>query len=358
MTIDDARLLLAQLWREVQAGSGPNSRHEVPAEIRDAIERAVNSKTKSYRYVLPTQLLAKALDTDLHAQAVQESSDLVGSYDARSFCRAVVVPFDRQLHSVLGGSGDPYVSNPLRIAAIDESAAAAQKNRKDFEKLRQVLVYAQAHPEATPDLLRDVLRAISKRLDRVRIAYPVPNRVSLDAAKDLFRRFLATRSGGRRMQAVAVALFQTMGRRFALYDEVESAHVNASDLRTGRVADLECQAGGNVVLAVEVKDRRLAIREVEDKMDSLRERGIGEFLYVLRGDVEPQDADAIRDLKARQFASGHNIYHCEFDDFLSTMSMMLGEDGRRELLVVVGTQIDEYGELADRETLRDLLADI
>lgn len=109
-------------------------------------------------------------------------------------------------------------------------------------------------------------------------------------------------------------------------------------------------------MAVEVKDRQLAIREVQDKLPATRAQGIGELLYVVRGGLEKDEEEAMGKLVEHQFVSGHNIYVCEFENLLDITLTLFGEDGRRLLLERIGQSLDEYGELADREQWQSRLA--
>jgi hypothetical protein len=97
---------LQQEWAATLNGTATIS-DEVPQSIRDAIIRSINSKTKTYRYVLPTQLLAKATDSALDCRTIQANAQMIGAFDARSVCQDVIVPFDRATESVLGGSAEP-----------------------------------------------------------------------------------------------------------------------------------------------------------------------------------------------------------------------------------------------------------
>src|SRR3990172_5870666 len=83
---------LSRVWSVPAPGAG--SKSAIPAEIQQAVGRSINSTTKSYRYVLPTQVVAKVVDPALDSRSVQEGSDLAGSFDARSLCHKVIVPFD------------------------------------------------------------------------------------------------------------------------------------------------------------------------------------------------------------------------------------------------------------------------
>jgi hypothetical protein len=327
-------------------------------KIREAIHRCINSNTLSYRYVLPTQLLAKAVDPALDCRIIQKKAGLPGAFDARSLCHRVIVPFDRAHHNVLGGSKEPYLNNPLRIPGLLPGSRAAQKNKAGFDDLCMVLDFAQSHADSTGALLACVLLAIRDRMERVQIVYPVPNRASAGRALVALQQLLAESSGGLRLQVVAVALFRTIGEYLRLYVAVRSASVNAADESTGLVADIECvDEADNVVLAAEVKDRQLVLTQVQDKLPGIRERGIRELLFLVQGGVAEPDRGAVAELSEQQFATGQNIYVCEFGNFLDVCLVLLGESGRRVLLKHIGAELDaQRADLVHRSAWRDLLA--
>ena len=216
---DKAKQILDNRWRAIKKLSEiEDFGIEIPSDIRQAISSSVNSRTKSYRYVLPTQILAKLTDSLLDCRCIQEGSGRKGSFDARSFCRKTIVEFDRENDNVLGGSGDPYVNNPLRIPAITVEHRSAQKDSEGFDKLCLVLEFVEENPKVVCKIFDLVLQAVWGRLQKVSIVYPVPNRVSLEQVQDLLGKFLHQRTGGLRLQCISVALFQTIGECFHLFD--------------------------------------------------------------------------------------------------------------------------------------------
>ena len=235
--LESATEKLAALWRDLP---DPIGTVDVTSEIVEAAKRSINAKTKTYRYVLPTQLLAKLVNPSLDCRSVQMQSGLTEPFDARSFCHSVIVPFDQANDRVLGGSTEPYISNPVRIPAIVPDALSAQRDKAGFQDLVDVLAYAQAHPKHVPQVFRVVLAAIRDRLASVRVVYPAPKRMSLKHTMAVVTEFLGDRSGGLRMQVVALALFKSIGGCFKLYHDVHSSKVNAADASTGKAADLTC----------------------------------------------------------------------------------------------------------------------
>src|SRR5208337_4970378 len=143
--LEAAAALLEKEWAEIQAGSAAISA-AIPQPIHEAINRSIDSHTKTYRYVLPTQLLAKVVNPALDCRAIQATAKLQGAFDARSVCQKVIVPFERKAENVLGGSAEPYANNPMRIPAIVPEARSAQKDKNGFDDLCRVLDYAQGNP--------------------------------------------------------------------------------------------------------------------------------------------------------------------------------------------------------------------
>ncbi|MCG3197386.1 MAG: hypothetical protein GHCLOJNM_01872 [bacterium] len=352
-----ARDLLLLEWTRCLVPGRTAPKSSIPGGIQDAIERSINSTTLTYRYVLPTQVLAKAVNPDLDCRSVQAGSGLEGAFDARSLCHDVIVEFDRTNHSVLGGSKEPYLNNPLRIPSISGENRKAQKNKDGFDDLCVVLEYVQQNRGEATVVLREILNAIRRRLDAVSIVYPVPNRVSLKQVQAIMHEFLRDRTGGKRLQIITVALFRCIGSRFNLFHRIVAGKVNASDASTGNVADLECLDDmGNVVMGVEVKDRQLTLRQIEDKLPGVRSKGVRELLFLVQGGIFPDDTGQVDDLIEREFTTGQNLYVLEFQRFVESCLALLGETGRRGFLIEVGIELDRQREdISHRRKWKDLL---
>jgi hypothetical protein len=358
--IDQAASRLEREWAAAVAAERGALPADLPAGIAEAIRRSINSRTKTYRYVLPTQLLAKLVDPALDCRSIQAGCGLPKAFDARTLCHAVIVKFDREHNHVLGGSPEPYANNPLRIPSIMPAQRGAQKNSAGFDDLCEVLEFAQANPEQVPRLFRCLLDDIRDRWAVATVVYPVPNRASVRETDRVIREFLATKTGGATMQAVAVALFRSIGSRFHLFDRVASASVNAADASTGSAADLECfDTNDRIVMAVEIKDRRLTLHQAQDKLPAVRQKGIRELLFLVQGGIDAADQSAVEQLVDRQFATGQNLYVCEFAGFLATTLILLGEAGRRVLLEHIGEELEtQRVDLVHRQQWRILLEGI
>lgn len=310
--------------------------------LKSSIQGCLTSNTKSYRYVLPTQLLSKSVDQNLDCRSLQAAYEGKGSFDARTVAHNVIVPFDKENHDVLGGSNEPYVNNPLRCTSVSKENRARQKNKKDWDKLINVLeaVQNQNDEDFTRSVFDQVLFEIHKLLAEVRVVYPTPNRISLYKTVELIETYIEERSGGDRLEAIVTALFRTISEKFNLFDEVRRQKVNAPDITTGMVADIECWLNHEIVLLVEVKDRHLNLTHLNAKIDLARSNQIKEILFMAQQGIEPKDKSKIDKKITQEFTSGQNIYISSIVDFAKGVLILLGEKGRVDFISKIGPELD------------------
>lgn len=310
--------------------------------IKADIRGCLTSNTKSYRYVLPTQLLSKTVDHNLDSRSLQAAYQGKGAFDARTIAHKVIVPFDKENHNVLGGSNEPYVNNPLRCTSVSKANRARQKNKKDWDKLINVLntVEELNDQSITRAVFDQVLLEIYRLLAEVTVVYPTPNRISLDKTLQIINSFTAERSGGDRLEAVTTALFRTISEKFSLFDEVKREKVNAPDSFTGMVADIECWLDNEIVLLVEVKDRTLTLTHLDAKIDVARSNQIKEILFMAQQGIESKDKSEISNKILQEFTSGQNIYISSLVDFAKGILILLGEKGRVDFINKIGLELD------------------
>lgn len=316
-------------------------------DLRQAIQRCVNNATKSYRYVLPTQLVAKMADPTLDSRCIQASRGKRGDFDARSVATKVVIPFDRENHNVLGGAPEPYVNNPLRVPEVSIEYRGQQKDKKGWDYLIFILeqVEKKQNPDFTELVFLQTLVEIYRRLSVTQVTYPVPKRISLKQTQKLIKEYISLPSGGERVLTVMSALMEVIGERFGLYAEVRRSSITTADGPSGLVADIECRdPEGNIVTAVEVKDRELVFNHIAAKLPDIRSKRVSEILYIAQRGIVRDSRARIEELIDKEFSSGQNIYVFEdILDFSSSILSLIGEDGRRRFLETVGAHLDKYG---------------
>ena len=112
LTNSQAKELLAEEWNRALQENAPG--------LDPLIDELANSKVKSIRYALITQILGKLADPKRSVLAIQLGDGSEGAWDARSFAKEVIVPWEFENKHFLGGSGEPYVSKPLRRSRLDD----------------------------------------------------------------------------------------------------------------------------------------------------------------------------------------------------------------------------------------------
>lgn len=357
---DAARRRLEELWtlvsREAEADSGLN--YVSDAAVCTAIRDSMNHHYVSYRFCLPVQLLGKLCHSDLDCLALQRGDQRDPRFwDARSLASRVVAPFNAQQENVLGTSRDPYVGNPVRIPRMlrDDSS---KRDLQGWHTLIDVLegVEERNEPAYTETVLKQALLEIHRQQKTLRFTYPQPPRVSLDTVLDISQQFLGTRSGGDRALALAGALFDVIGTHFRLYAQVNRARINASDEASGQVADLECvNDKGEILIAVEVKDRALRLTDVEGTLTKTRHRVITDVFFTAPL-VEAKEVKPISDRIAAAFAGGQNLYVVDFVD-LARVTLALGGEAMRALFLRrVGEHLDTWNtQPSNRQAWKKLL---
>lgn len=101
--VEKCRALLGQLWSEIEGLANQGMLVDVVGDpaLRGAIQRSIASDTLTYRYVLPTQVLAKLADASLD--------------DMDEFLRTVLALLGetgrRQLLEMVGEELDAYRSD-------------------------------------------------------------------------------------------------------------------------------------------------------------------------------------------------------------------------------------------------------
>jgi len=351
--VEKCRKLFPLAWQKMvekvgQIGAMPDT--SLDENFRQAITRCVNSKTKTYRYVLPTQLLAKAADASVDCRSLQATGKRKGAFDARSICDDIIVPFDKSNHNVLGGSPEPYVNNPLRQPEITERYRNKQKDKIGWDDLCFVLNEVEKSNEIsfTQRVFEQALVEIIKRLSVVQVLYSVPKRISLPRTISLVEAYLSEQSGGDRVLAVAASIFETIGKRFNLF-VIKRANINAADTSSGMVADIECvDSKGNVLLAVEVKDKALTVNQVVDKLPNLRAKQVSEILFIAQKGIEKESVNEVATLVDREFVSGQNIYVFDLIRFAESLLALIGESGRRDFLDCIWTTMALLFSIAKR----------
>ncbi|MYH59863.1 MAG: restriction endonuclease, SacI family [Boseongicola sp. SB0675_bin_26] len=348
MDFVESREWLDAAWREaLDAGD---------QEPDPEVDQLTNSRVKSIRYAIITQLLGKIADPERNLLALQQRDDGQGSWDARSFAKKVIVPWEADNHGVLGSSSEPYASKPLRRTKLYRGMDNV-RNAGDWEALVEFLEPLESAPsENLHDAFKRVMASLARMLAEQQITYPIPQRIGLPQLMNILEAFLATSSGGLRPLAVATALFRIAGEGFSLFDDVQSQGINEADAASGMPGDIMCRKGGELCLVIEVKDQNLTLADAQSSTRKAKESGAGltDLLFAVPA-TRRADDDDIAELFSRNFAAGLNIYVAQIQSLSYHAFALLKEEWRVRFVREICSELDARQEQPARKAWHDLL---
>ena len=215
----DCKTVLDACWQRVQQHNDLliDVLPDFAPDIR-SLTRAPRGISSSFRFVLPTQLVAKLANDALDCRSLQLRAADGHTFNARDVAKHVIVPFNRENGSPLGASGDPYVNNPLRLPALSPQFREQQADKGRWDMLCRITVAVEEkhNPEFTQSLLAQTLLETRRLIEELTVEYIVPQRISHSLLLSRIAEYLSPRTGGRRLQTVCVALLRAVGEHWGI----------------------------------------------------------------------------------------------------------------------------------------------
>ncbi len=251
--------------------------------ISRQISEVLNGSQLTYKYILVTNVLAKAVNPRIHYRAMQAQSDLSGAYNARSLGHQVLVEWEKEHGERLGGSNEPFLNKPARFPefAMENAHRSVSAHRRLYELLDTLEEDTNSGEIDTLDVLRHTLYEISL-LESQTIDFKSPSDVPFRELRERVEGYLEESGGGERLAAV------TAGAMKVYYNHangeewtIESGHANISDEFSNAAGDVEVFRDDELVRAIEVKDKPTERSDIQHAITKARENELGEYLYVI-----------------------------------------------------------------------------
>jgi hypothetical protein len=343
---------LEKLWREIEGIDVKNL--DKVAFIDDSglinkIRFIIRGKTGSYKYALLTQLLAKVVDPNVNALALQKSAGIPGAFDARSFCKETVVKFERNyLENILGGSSDPYVSKPLRHKMISLDIIEEIRDKEGWKALHEVLkkVEGKRDVEFVRNVLKQTLLEVRKLQAEVwaSMQISISRSPTLTELVDAINKFLAKPSEGARVQVIVYALLRVINNRIKAFKDIEVAKSTVADKFAGKVTDIECiSESGKVEIGVSVTEI-LDDNKLEGELNKCVGKGVGKFILIAHKIDLSQDARAKLDNFMR--SNKIDIIIEDLAGFVKIFTTLLNSKMRSDLIKEIAEALKELGYLS------------
>lgn len=252
---DEAERLLEREWNRVR--NDEDGEYLGAADVAQRIGDVLNGSQLTYKYILVTNVLAKAVNADIHYRAMQAQSELPGAYNARSLGHQVLVEWEKEHGERLGGSNEPFLNKPARYPSfsMDNAHRSESAHRRLYDLLTD-LEEGTERGEIDPlDALRHTLYEISELEPRT-VDFESPSGVPFRELRRLLPEYLTESGGGERLAAVTAGVTKAYYRTTEGDDwRVEAEHANVPDEFSSAAGDVEVFRDDELVRAIEVKDK-------------------------------------------------------------------------------------------------------
>jgi len=291
----------------------------------------------TFRYILMTGLLGRAVDPKIHPRSIQAKADLQGAYDARSLCHKVWVPFEREyLDSRLGGSNEPYLNKPARFESVDKTnAVRAGKDQVLLDMLYELLERLNVANQATANEAFMLAFKLMMLRDGATITELPLKAFSLtsECLRNFLDEYLRESHGGEVPVSVAGAI---LALRFDEKNQSVKVHpANQAGTSSNEVGDIDVYSGEIVILPVEVKDKPYLLSDVKHAVNKARYSKCTRLLFVSGRRALPQDNLTSTGLVSESSTDGFDLAFISIDEMFKVECALLNEIGRRKLLELV-----------------------
>lgn len=270
----------ATLLRALKARAQPT------LELTMMLKRVILGSHKTYRYVLVTNLLAKAVNSKANALSLQAGAPIRGAFDSRTLCHDVVVEFERKnLVNALGASNEPYLNKPARYTHLSKDNAVRRGN--DREILNTLIAIAKKVNAGGSNLAFECLSYCFVLLEKVIANNELLNTVHTIITPDLIDiyRYVARYIEESFEGETCAAIVGTVEKQFysCLKGEyrVEVHKVNECGASSKEVGDIDVFEKDKCFYSIEVKDKAFTVYDVEHAFNKMIAAHVkrGSFVY-------------------------------------------------------------------------------
>ena len=256
----------------------------VNCPIKDTIDFVMNGKNcLTYRYIMFTALLAKAVDSKIDILSLQVEDPSVGAHNARSLASEVVYPFQKSIlgNMLNGANSDPLVNNPASVPRLAKTNKARGDCKKALELLCDNLPKVQDSLEARKCIdyiVSMLLDAKAARDIQQSLIQENSRNMSVFRVREFMSELLDKGFGGAALVIVTTALYHLQ------YSDDEykiSAHpVNQSGSSKRQFSDLDVFRNDLPFIATELKDKPFSSSDVDHAAETAYKAHAKSLMFV------------------------------------------------------------------------------
>lgn len=250
----------------------------------ELIDYVIDGTHLTYKYVLFNALLSKATDETLNPLCLQKKSILPGSFDARTVCHKVIVPFEQTtLKKILGGSNEPFLNKPARYTELSkENAVRKGKDKQMLFRLCDELPKIKTSKEAFNGLvylLQKLLKLVAE--NEYSSVFSIPNDMNLPINLMNFAiEALKQNFEGQVLTLIVAGIYHLLYHSLDAFVEVHP--VNESGASSKEVSDLDIYLNEKLIISNELKDKVYYESDVRHAVDKVLNNG-GTKMFFIEG---------------------------------------------------------------------------
>lgn len=249
----------------------------------DFIDYVIDNTHLTYKYILFTAILSKATDENINPLCLQKQSALPGTYDARTVCHKVIVPFEMEiLEKALGGSNEPFLNKPARFPELDKNNAVRRGNDQAIlNALCDNLPLLSGSSDACECLVYLLCKLIKIRDRKQQLTvFTIHDSANTPARLWQYINEALKHSYEGEVLTLMIAGIYHLRYRYSPDIVVEVHPVNQSGASGREVSDLDIYQNGKLIASNELKDKGYSEPDVRHAADKVMAAGGSGMLFI------------------------------------------------------------------------------
>ena len=320
--------------------------------IKDTIDFVLNGKNcLTYRYIMFTALLAKAVNPNIDILSLQVQDSSSGSYDPRTLAKKVVFPFQKDLlGNILDGSNiDPLVNNPGRSPRLTKNNRVAKGDPKKALGLlcdNLIAVNNVEDAKACIDYIVSVLIAEKASRDAKRVEINEAIRDKGMFSVQLFLDDLLNQGFGGSALVIATTVIYKFLFKSDEYT-VEPHPVNQSGSSSRQFSDLDVFKCEKPFMGTELKDKPFTSSEVAHAAEMAYQAKASSLLFIAgrQSTIDAQPQTYFAEAKKEYAEKGMYVGITSIDSLMDIAFASHMEENPSDLMNAIISVSEEIGAI-------------
>lgn len=320
--------------------------------IKDTIDMVMNGKNcLTYRYIMFTALLAKAVNPSIDILSLQAGDQSAGAYDARTLASKVVYKFQASmLGNILDGSNsDPLVNKPGRYLRLaPNNAAAAGDPKKALNLLCADLSKVSNSKDAKEcvDYIISLLLAAKKKKDANKNQFDsIVSNMNIFMVRRFMSDLLDQGFGGAALVLITTALYHLQFEQDIF--RIVAHPVNQSGTSNRQFSDLDVLYGDKPYMGTELKDKPFSASDVDHAAATALNAGAHGLLFVAgrQSTFASQPPTYFTNAQEKYALRGMYVGVTSIDALMDTVLVSHQEANSAHLLNIISNTAEKIGAL-------------